>query len=286
MKKILVPVDFSTNSMNALRFALDIALKNKQEVVVMHTLSLLEITADTTFTGFYIPVATDQIRFVEKELTRFVKKALAPFKDKNLEKQVKTEVVPGAGAAEVILQMTQKFKADIVIMGTTGASGMKRIFIGSVAAKIVEKSKVPVIVIPRSYRRKAVNKIGYASDLAHPEKELTALQPIAQILGAEIEIFHVEPTFPTSKGFLTFKPEKDIPALKTKLKLKSLEYQLVKTKYDNDFYGGVYKYVRKAKPGLIAMFSHKRSWIGNMITPSKSKGLAYHAEVPVVSIKA
>jgi nucleotide-binding universal stress UspA family protein len=286
MKKLIVPVDFSANSLNALRFALDVAVKNKLEVVVIHQLSLLEITSDTTFTGFYIPVATDQIGFAEKELERFVKKALLPFKGKGAEKLIHSEVVPGAGAADIILQMTQKHKADMVIMGTTGASGLKRIFIGSVAARIVEKSKVPVLVVPRTYRRKPLTKIGYASDLAHAEKELAVLQPIAALLGVEIEMFHVEPTFPTSKYFLAFKADKQVTEIKSRLKLKSLDYQLVKTKFDNDFYGGVHKYVRRSKPGILAMFSHKRSWIGSLIEPSRSKGLAYHTEVPVISIKS
>lgn len=285
MKKILVPVDFSANSLNALRFALDNAIPNKIEVVVIHQLSLLEVTPDTTFTGFYIPVASDQVGYAEKELVRFIKKALVPFKGKGAEKWIKSEVIPGASAADVILEASKKHKADMVILGTTGASGLKRIFIGSVAARIVAQSKIPVIVIPRSYRRKPVKKIGYASDLAQVEKELAMIQPIAAVLNAEMEIFHVEPTFPTSKAFIGFKAEKALPEIKAKLKLKSIEYQLVKTKFDNDFYGGVDKYVRKTKPGMIAMISHKRSWIGKLIEPSKSKGLAYHTKVPVLSIK-
>ena len=285
MKKILVPIDFSNNSLNALRIAIDTAVKNKMKLVVIHQLSLLELTSDTTFTGFYIPVATDQVAYAKKELERFVKKALIPFKGRGAEKLITSEVVPGAGAADIILDRAKKHEADLIVMGTNGASGLKRVFIGSVASSVMVKSKIPVMVVPGNFRRKPIQKIGYASDLAHAESELKQLIPFASLFDATIEMFHVEPTFPTSQAYLKFDAKKEIPELKKKLKLKSLEFQMVKTKFDNDFYGGVHKFVRKVKPGIICMISHKRSWIGNLLDPSKSKGLAYHTEVPVISIK-
>lgn len=286
MKKILVPVDFSTNSLKALRMALETAISGKLEVIVTHQLSLLELTADTTFTGFYIPVATDQLAYAKKELERFVKKATSSFKSSGAEKLITQEVVPGASATDIIIERSKKHKADLIVMGTNGASGLKRLVIGSVAATVLEKSSIPVMVIPNNYRRKVISKIGYASDLAHTENELKKLLPIASLFNASIEMFHVEPTFPTSAHYLKFKAEQDIPTLKNKLKLPSLGYKMVKTKFDNDFFGGVHKYVQKEKPGLICMVNHKRSWIGKILDPSKSKGLAYHTEVPVISIKA
>lgn len=285
MKTILVPTDFSANALKALRFALQLVQDNSTKVVVMHQTSILELAPDSAFTGLYVPAPADQVAYAQKSLNSFVKKAVSSFKGKFDESKISSEIVPGVGTVDVILDTCKRVKADAIVLGTTGASGLKRLFIGSVAAKVVELSKVPVIVIPENFRLKKISKIGYASDLEHVDRDLQQIAPIAQKLGASIEIFHVEPTFPTSEAFLKFKEEKEIPALRKSLKMPDLAYRLVKTRYDNDFYTGVDAYRRNRKPDMLCVITHKRSWLGKLIDPSKSKGLAYHTRIPVITIK-
>jgi nucleotide-binding universal stress UspA family protein len=286
MKTIIVPTDFSANSMKALRFAMASAIASKGKVHVIHQTSILELAPDSAFTGLYIPSETDHLGFLDKELSKFVKKAVTSFKGKFDVKNIKSEIVPGVGTADILIQATKRLKGDIIIMGTTGASGLKRLFIGSVAAQIIEKAHVPVIVIPSSFRQKPIKKIGYSSDLEHIVPELEEIIPIAKALGATIEMFHIEPTFPTSKAFLKFQPEIEIPSLQKKLKLESLTFKLIKTKEDNDFFGGIGKYHRTRKPDMICTVRHRRNWVSKILDPSKTKALAYHNEIPVLSIKA
>ena len=285
MKIILVPTDFSGNSLKALKFAIQTAIKSKSKIVLMHQTSILELAPDSAFTGIYVPTSADQLEYAKSSLSKFRKKALAGFKGRADESMIEAEVVPGVGTVDIILETRKRVKADVIIMGTTGASGLKRLFIGSVAAQIVEKSPVPVIVIPESHRMKTIKKIGYASDLTHISKDLDQIAPLAEVFGAQVEIFHIEPTFPSNEAFLKFKPENEIPELAKKFKQLSLNYRLVKTKFDNDFYAGIENYRRNQKPDLLAVITHKRGWIGKIFDPSKSKGLAYHTKLPVISIK-
>lgn len=285
MKTILVPTDFSANALKALRFALQLSQESALKVVVMHQTSILELAPDSAFTGMYVPAPVDQVAYAKKSLDNFIKKAMSSFKGKIDTSKVSSEIVPGVGTVDVILETCKRVKADAIVLGTTGASGLKRLFIGSVAAKVVEMSKVPVIVIPENFRLKKVNKIGYASDLEHVDRDLKQLVPIANLLGAVIEIFHVGPTFPTSEAYLKFKEEKEIPVLRKNFKMPELSYRYVKTRYDNDFYTGVDSYRRNQKPDMLCVITHKRSWLGKLIDPSKSKGLAYHTRIPVIAIK-
>jgi nucleotide-binding universal stress UspA family protein len=285
MKTILVPTDFSANSMKALRFAISTALSNNAKIVVMHQTSVLELAPDSVFTGLYIPAPMDQVSFLKKELEKFTKQALRSFKGKTDGGFISSEIVPGLGTVEIILEAVKRHKADVIMLGTTGASGLKRLFIGSVAAKVVELAKVPVVVIPDNFRNKPIKHIGYASDLAHVSDELEKLVPIAKTLGAEIEIFHVEPTFPASEAFKKFDAEKHMNEWRKKFDMPGLAYKMVRTKFDNDFYTGVDKYRRNAKPDMICMVTHRRNWITKILDPSKSKGIAYHNEIPVICIK-
>ncbi|HPH81728.1 MAG TPA: universal stress protein [Flavobacteriales bacterium] len=285
MKTILVPTDFSANSLKAFKFAISTALSNKAKIVVMHQTSVLELAPESAFTGLYIPSPIDQVSYLKKELDKFIKKALRSFNSKTDGSFISSEIIPGVGTIDIILQTAKRHKADLIILGSTGASGLKRLFIGSVAAKVIEHSPIPVIVIPDSFRNKAIKNIGYASDLAHVSDELTKILPIAEALGSKVEIFHVEPTFPTSEAFKKFDAEKNMAEWKKKFKLDSLTYKMVRTKFDNDFYTGVDKYRRNSKPDMICMVTHRRNWVSKILDPSKSKGIAYHNEIPVLCIK-
>lgn len=286
MKKILVPTDFSANSLKAVKFALDIAASKGSKVLIIHQTSIMEVSPDAAFTGLYIPAPENQMNFLEKELQKFVKKAVKSFGKTLTSAQVDSMLVTGVGTVDLILDTVKKQKCDAIIMGSTGASGLKKLFMGSVAASIIGKSDVPVIVIPDSFRRKSIKKIGYASDLSNTLNELKLVAPVVKALDAELEIFHIEPTFPTSTDYLAFKPETDIPMFAKKSGIEKLSYRLIKTKLDNDFFTGVSKYKRVAKPDIIFNVTHSRSWVSRLLNPSKTKGLAYHNEMPVVSIKA
>jgi nucleotide-binding universal stress UspA family protein len=82
MKIILVPTDFSANSLKALKFAIQAASKSKAKIVLMHQTSILELAPDSAFTGLYVPTYVDQLEYSKNALSKFRKKALAGFKGK------------------------------------------------------------------------------------------------------------------------------------------------------------------------------------------------------------
>jgi len=102
---------------------------------------------------------------------------------------------------------------------------------------------------------------------------------------SNIEIFHIEPMFPASEAFLKFKAEKEIPALRATNGFSGLDYKLIRTRFDNDFFVGVENYRRKQKPDILAIVTHHRNWLGKILNPSHSKNLAYHTKIPVLAIK-
>lgn len=285
MKKILIPTDFSAPSLKAFRFAVQQTLDTPTELVLMHHTSILELAPDSAFTGLYVPPPLDQVAFVRTELEKFMKKGLKSFPANAKLPKISPEVVPGIGTVETILETQKRTRSEAIIMGTTGASGVKRLFIGSVAAKVLELSKVPVLIVPESFRLKPIKKIGYASDLSHVEKDLEQIKPFSELMKSSVEVFHIEPVFPASEAFLKFKADKEIAALRAKNGFADLQYKLVRTRFDNDFYAGIENYRRNQKPDMLAVVTHKRNWLGKIFNPSQSKGLAYQTKIPVLAIK-
>lgn len=128
MKKILVPVDFSTPSENALKVASKLAQKNKAEVHVLHVIEL----AESLFGAEQFNVNDEQIIFFMK----LAQKRFETFLQKEYLKgiTVKSFVEPGS-AAIAIRETVEKNDIDIIVMSSNGVSGIEEIVIGPILKK-------------------------------------------------------------------------------------------------------------------------------------------------------
>ena len=136
IKKILVPLDGSKNSMRGLDEGIYLARQ-----------------CQATITGLYvIPIYprnfADAIMPFQIHLTKMAKKFMDEAKTKCAQKGIvfKSKVIFGSPTVE-IEKISRTGNFDIIIVGSRGQSGLKETFLGSVANVIVHKSKVPVLVV-------------------------------------------------------------------------------------------------------------------------------------------
>jgi len=95
-------------------------------------------------------------------------------------------------AVDFILETIDKKKPDLVVMGTTGASGLKEMIIGSNTSTIVEKAKCPVIAVPEKKIFSAIKSITYATNYNLTDiYALEKLVEIAKLFHAKITLLHV-----------------------------------------------------------------------------------------------
>ncbi len=126
---ILCPIDFSQESRRALNNAIIIARMFKAKLVILSVYTLFR----QTFTKLEAAKINEQRRKDhEAEFNKFLK----PFNfiDVNVEK-----VLKGGDPAVEILKSIKKMKSDLVIMGTTGKSGINKVLMGSVTEKVVRE---------------------------------------------------------------------------------------------------------------------------------------------------
>ena len=141
MKKILVAIDFSAGSVNALRYALKIAEKFDAQLVLLH---VLHDPAEAP--GFYSSKKAGKkvLRNMEEAASRMMEE----FVEKHLKKWEKfgTRIIPGL-PAEQIVRLAEKEKVDMIVMGTNGHSGLKRLMLGSVTDKVIRACTCPVLAV-------------------------------------------------------------------------------------------------------------------------------------------
>ena len=148
--KLLVAVDFSDGSRKALALADKIASKFRTKLILVHV-----IHDPATAPGFYAEkkagkkVLHNMDQAAHKMMDDFARKSLP--KGKKIDKRV----IPGLPAAQIVY-LAKKEEVDLIVMGTHGLSGLKRLMIGSVVDKVMRASPIPVLAVPE----KGGGKIG------------------------------------------------------------------------------------------------------------------------------
>ena len=143
-KRVLFCTDFSENADYAFEFAYGIAKRDEGLLYILHVIPENPYEA---FAAGVIPGETlaEAHRDFDENLAHDYKEHYV----KNMDNGVKFEIVTKSGREDVeIIEFAKKEKADIVVMGTQGKTGIEHVFFGSVAEKVLRHSPFPVFIIP------------------------------------------------------------------------------------------------------------------------------------------
>jgi nucleotide-binding universal stress UspA family protein len=135
-KKILVPLDGSSNSMRGLDRAIEIAKGGDAEI--------------TGFYVFHLPVAAG-IKYTAKmkeEAQRKAVKAIGPAMNKTQKAGAVFKYKTGGGnTGSEIVKFAKNGKFDMIVIGARGLGGAKEAFLGSTSNYVMHKTVVPVLVV-------------------------------------------------------------------------------------------------------------------------------------------
>jgi nucleotide-binding universal stress UspA family protein len=186
MKRILVSVDFSANSVNALKYAINIAAITGAKVSVLYVYSLFDTTPDRI-------VGSSKFEFIDYASKAYndVEKLVNKTKGKH---RIKTEILVKDGIPEVVIvDSARKIKADLIVIGRTGNGAMKRFFLGSTVANVLNMSKIPVLVIPAEARWKKMKRIVFATDLSEETlRYADKAAEVARYFNAELCFLYID----------------------------------------------------------------------------------------------
>ena len=152
LKKILYATDLTENSAYAFRYAVSLAQQHGGKIHILH---VLEEIKRNVLAAYFDMEEIQKIREKGKEeLKDRIGKRLKIFCEKELMDDPKCgdlmasrEVVEG-DPAEEILRKADELGVDLVVMGTHGKGFLEHAFLGSVAEKVLNRSKIPVFTIP------------------------------------------------------------------------------------------------------------------------------------------
>lgn len=157
IKKILVATDFSPTAENGLDYAMEMARILGASVILYHAFVPFE-------SGFY-PLEKQAIENDERatDLAEGLNRVKERVQDKFKDVPLSVCVDRGTGGKRIIAYCAEK-GIDLIIMGTTGASGVKEVLIGSFASGVMRQAPCPVLAIPGSVQFTTPKKIIYATN--------------------------------------------------------------------------------------------------------------------------
>ncbi|MDO5608293.1 MAG: universal stress protein [Capnocytophaga sp.] len=272
MKNILVTTDFSEKSKAALRIAIDFAKKHHATIYLLHSIDL-PMRLATHNSMMDVPEA---LYFLNLSKTRFddLKKEISS--DVEIHDIIETNVLSIS-----VEEAVKKYAIDLVVMGSNGASGLKEIFIGSNAEKVIRNSSVPVLVIKDPEEKLNVKKIIFACDFSKKFlAPFTKAMEFAKIFDATIDLVYIN----TPYQFLT---TNEINERIDNFLSENADFEKYEVHVYNDIRieTGLLNYISDNEVDLICMFPSGRKGIAHFFNGSISSDLVNHAAKPVLTIK-
>jgi nucleotide-binding universal stress UspA family protein len=286
MKRILVPVDFSSHTNNSCRYALSVARVTGAEIILFHSFFDQLYFSDGGFSsGFESGIMlTDEIilDFYNQKEARLHEIA-ADLESEGLKygKPVtKITCRMESGDPEVqILNAVKIVKPDMIIMGSEGM-GKKSLLSGSVARRIIDHTDVPVIAVPMIEDIRPVKNAAYMTPLI--PGDLDAISEIETILSDfQVNIFcvHLAKLEDMTDSEMKFKALVENPIL-NKLGGR-ISYHILP---DNE-QGALPGFLKKFSIDLIAFIPHKRNLLQNIFYHGITKEDLFLTHIPVMAIK-
>lgn len=275
MKKILVPTDFSPKAENALKVAAQLARSHNAEIYLLHMLELPLVLVDPVSGG-----GANQL----PEALFFMKLAKKRFKElmsRDYLKDIKVhETVEFHQAFEGIMEISQKHNCDIIIMGSNGATGLKEIFIGSNAGKVVRNSTVPVLIIKNDHPEFRVSKIVFATDCNLKNKHtLNMAKNFAEKMDAGLHLVYIN----TANNFVI--EDEAQKSLEDFVKGEDLKNYTLNIYNDVTVEKGVLNFSNSINADLIGISTHGRKGLDHFFNGSISEDLVNHANMPIITFK-
>lgn len=273
MKKILIPIDFSNCSLNALSYAIEL-FKYYQS-----TFYLLNIYVSSPPNLLSENYEEDWLDYMDEESKEQLDEILNEVKknNKNSNHNFKT-ISKSNSIINAINGIVASKNIDVVVMGSKGAKGGKEVFLGSNAVRVINNiDDCPVIVVPQNYLVKAPSQIVFSTNFKRDfnKNELNLLLDISQQLSVKLKIVQVMMEEYLNDSQKTNK-EKLIELM------TGLDFFFHKIDITLSESTSIKDFVRQTKSDMISFVNHKQNFFQKLTQENVITKISFDSPVPIL----
>lgn len=274
MKKILLPTDFSENSMSAIRYALDIFKSENCEFIVLNVQKassfisddLMHASPSESLFSTMISAAKERLDDLISEISGDNNNDLHSFRPK----------VDYDNFVDAINQIVAIEQIDLIVMGTRGDSKLDKRIFGSNTIRVIQRGTCPVLAVPQNYVYHDIKEVAFPSNYytEYNANDISVLINMAETFGYTVHVIHVKDSdhlteFQENNRAFLDEYFSNINHSFTELD----QGQLFKT---------ITHYIDDHGIDMLAMMSRKHSFLERLFTRHPVESFAFDLKVPLL----
>lgn len=275
MKTILLPTDFSNNSLNAIDYAM-LMFKD-----IECTFYILNVQKASSFVSSDLMMSSQSVNLYQA-LVDVSKKSLS-----NLINTLKSKyhndkhhfetIMDYDNFIDAINQACEHNKVELIIMGTKGASGLEKVFFGSNTVQVMQRAETPVLAIPNNYKYKPFSRMVLISnyETAYNKKDVAIFLEFMhsnKAKEATVDVVHV-----SQGNDLTKEQEGNKGIIADYLAAMPHRFNNLK---GEDVYKEVNDFIKLNKIDLLAMVNRKHSFFERLFITQKVEDFGFKTDIP------
>jgi nucleotide-binding universal stress UspA family protein len=269
MKNILVPIDFSDASFNAVSYAAFLANAFHAELILLHAYNstgVISENGNTQIDNSPEEIETADEKFIRNEMDGIVRRFTVKIGG----------IIRKGSPVQVIEEVAKELDPEIIVMGMKGKGESISAF-GSTTVKMITRTLNPLLVIPANAGYQTINTITLASDFKRQDFQLhfPVLEQLIKRFHPFVEILNIQ--------------KKDSKLTPTMIAGK-MATELIWDKYDhsfniiekNDVEKGIHNFIKNHPTDLLVMIARTRHFFNQMFEPSHTKKMTALTKTPLL----
>jgi nucleotide-binding universal stress UspA family protein len=273
MKNILIPTDFSENSWNAIAYGLSLFKKTKCTFHLTHVSPVLAASAGEM--AMVLPPEIMEENLLKESLEKL--DALLERIEKlpfNTKHEFHTSANYGFFIDHIKNDVATK-KIDLIIMGTKGASGIKKVALGSNTGHVITKVKCAVLAVPEETSYHKPQRIGFPTDyiIDYDLNILALLKDVTLMTNAQLNFLHIESKHDTMSA-LQLKNKEFLAHYFKEIthNFSNLESHNLDTAID--------RFIRTEKVDMLVMVAKNLNFLERILFRPTVEEISYHISIP------
>jgi uncharacterized protein len=285
LEKLLLPTDGSEFNEGAIREAIKLAKTCSGKIIAV---SVIQTNPE------YEAIAPQLVEKEEKE----AREHLESVKERASQKGVECEIIArhGEETYKCIVEEAEKNKVDMIVMGRRGRTGIKRLMLGSVTAKVIGHTSSNVLVVPREAVIECKNIIAATDGSKHGERAVYEALGIAKRCNSSLTIVTVitsEHLVQVEHSRLQISEAADMEMVKIEHDIKELKETAIKEGIQTESFilsgvpaEAIINTAKTKNADLIVMGSHGRTGIERLLVGSVTERVIVLSSSAVLVVKA
>ncbi|MDD5571124.1 MAG: universal stress protein [Bacteroidales bacterium] len=269
-KSIIVPIDFSKESLNGLRLAIVFANALKKNICMVYV--------QRKTTSNYLSVSVkEELEWAETQFEEIIDK----YRSKLVGCKLGYKIRKGRIYEEVVNQAKYN-DAYLIVCSTHGASGFEEFFIGSNAYRIVSASECPVLSIRKGAYPESITKIVMPIDTSKESRQKVPFTcDLAELFNAELHVLCVSSSTSAETTKLLNAYLTQVSAYLNKRNIKFQKKMITGSNVAKI----IMDYANLIKADLITIMTEQETSTQNLLLGAYAQQMVNHSNIPVITIR-